>query len=158
MRRSPLRVGLSICGTMLLWMLGVSTTEAAPLARPHRAAPPLWAAPAVKHRPPARPRLKVTKSPKGHARRVVPIHLMVSRHVSGWLQSSGSKPWRDLDAAAIQSGAADGAADDARLRASLQPIGMLAEAQCEKPLSQTVLRRAPRGPPPSPWPDSPANA
>ena len=152
-----MRVGLSICGSMMLWMLGVSTTEATPIARPRAAARSLYVAPTVNHRSPVRPRLKVTKSQKRDARRVVPIHLTVRRHVSGWLQSSGSKPFRDLEAVAIQSGAAVGAADDPRLRASLQPIGILAEAQCEKALSQTVLRRAPRGPPPSPWLDSPAN-
>ena len=142
----------------MLWMLGVSSSEAAPIARPHRSGRVLCVAPAVAHRAHPRPRFRVTKAPSRDARRVVPIHLMVRRHVSGWLQRSRSKPFSDFDAAAIQNGAAVGASDDPRLHASLQPIGMLAEAQCEKAVSQTVVRRAPRGPPPSPWLDSPVSA
>jgi hypothetical protein len=143
---------------MMLWMLGVSPSEAAPIGRPQRATHPVYGAPVFHQRAHARPRVKVTKSQRRDARRVVPIHLMVRRHVSGWLQRSGSRPFQDFDAAAIQSGAAVGASDDPRLRASLQPIGMLAEAQREKTVSQTVVRRAPRGPPPSPWLKSPASA
>jgi hypothetical protein len=142
----------------MLWMLGVSPSEAAPIARAHRGTRPLCVSPVVHHSAHARPRVKVTKPQSRDARRVVPIHLMVRRHVSGWLQRSGSRPFKDLDAAAIQSGAAVGASDDPRLRASLQPLGMLAEAQREKAVSQTVVRRAPRGPPPSPCLDSPASA
>ena len=152
------RVGLSICGSVMLWALGVSASEAAPIARQPRQARVLCAAHGVAHRAHARPRFRVTKPPIRAARGVVPIHLMVRRHVTAWLQRSRSRPFSDFDAAAIQNGAEAGAPDDPRLRASLQPIGMLAEAQCEKAVSQTVVRRAPRGPPPSLWLESPVSA
>ena len=152
------RVGLSICGSVMLWMLGVSPCEAAPIARQPRSARVLCIVHGVAHRAPARPRFRVAKPPIRAARGVVPSHLMVRRHVPGWLQRSRSRPFSDFDAAAIQSGAVVGAPDDPRLRASLQPLGMLAEAQCEKAVSQTVVRRAPRGPPPSLWLESPVSA
>ena len=155
---STLRVGLSLCGSLMLWLMGVSPADAAPMARQQRSGRVLCVAHRVAHRVQARPRFKVTKSPIRAARGVVPIHLMVRRHVSGWLQRSRSRPFSDFDAAAIQSGAVVGAPDDPRLRASLQPIGMLAEAQCEKAVSQNFVRRAPRGPPSSPWFESPVSA
>ena len=143
-RPSVLRCSLAFCGSLLLWMAGVSVADAAPVHRlPARGAEASDAQITVR-RPHPKP---VVKSARRPISQVIPIRMLVRRHVTGWLQPSGARPMRDIDAAAIQNGAAVGPQDDHWLRASLEPLGLLAAPQREIVVSETVARRAPRGPP-----------
>ena len=126
-RPSVLRCSLAFCGSLLLWMAGVSVADAAPAQRPHSK--------------------RVVRTARRPISQLIPIRVVVRHHATGWLQRSGGRPLRDGDTAAIQNGAAVGPQDDHWLRASLEPLGLLAAPQREIVVSETVARRAPRGPP-----------
>ena len=156
-RASILRLVFIFCGSCTLWMTGVSPVEAAPARRPHvRGGRVLCDARVTTRRVHGRPR--AVKVPPRTVQAVVPIRLVVRRHITGWLQRRSGKPFHDGEAAAIQTGAAVGIPDDPQLRASLVPLGLLTAAKCPIAVSRTVATRAPRGPPASPWFESSACA
>jgi hypothetical protein len=136
-----MRLVMAATGSLVLWLLGTSIADAAPVhMRRHHAHharfPRVLCGMGVASRPFARARL---------FRRTLLVH----RHIVAKVQRNRAKLLTEDDEA-IQNGAAVGGQDELRLITVLEPIGMLAVAHCQAPSHRTVSRRTPRGPPSSP--------
>jgi hypothetical protein len=125
---------MAAAGSLVLWLLGTSVADAAPVRRHHaRSVRVICCASSAE----SRPFLRFFRQP-----------LMVHRHPVARLQRSRAKALTDYDEG-IQSSAAVGEGE-LRLITVLEPIGMLAVPHCQLASPRTVSRRTPRGPPSSP--------
>jgi hypothetical protein len=132
-RSSTARLVMAATGSLVLWLLGSSIADAAPVRRHHARQARVICAACVDSRPFARVRsLRET--------------LVVHRHIVAKLQRSRAKAFTDYDEGIQNAAAVDGEAE-LRLITVLEPIGMLAVSNCQLTSPRTVSRRTPRGPP-----------
>jgi hypothetical protein len=145
------RLLLTATGTVALWLAGHSVANASALAPVE---------PRMKHvvchpqnTPAGGPmRTAFSRARRSLARRATLTGLMVRRHFQPRLHRYRPTPPQDTDAVPVQStstAAVDGEANQCFL-AQLEPLGILALPQCQRPNDRTVSRRSPRGPPLSP--------
>jgi hypothetical protein len=128
---------MAATGSLVLWLLGTSIADAAPVRRHHARTPRALCGAGAASRPFIRTAF------------LAPTHRLVHRHILAKLQRNRVKPLGDDDEA-IQTTAAVGGDDQRRQLTVLEPIGMLALPPCQFTSHRTVSRRTPRGPPPSP--------
>jgi hypothetical protein len=131
-RSSTTRLVMAATGSLVLWLLGTSIADAAPVGR-HHARPARICARCVESHPLVRVRL-------------VRETLVVHRHIPAKLQRNRVRALTEYDQG-IQNAAAVGGEGELRLITVLEPIGMLAVSHCQLTSHRTVSRRTPRGPP-----------
>ena len=142
---SPLRLGIAICGTVLVCLFSIATADAAPTR-----------ARAVSHKQcggkltPCRVKARSAKAGKSPSPYFVRVQRLVRRHPGSWLERSRTIPLRENDDAALQDRTAVVSGEDDLLVASLEAIGVLPTPRCPLAISVIVARHSPRGPPLSP--------
>lgn len=140
---SPLRLGIAICGTVLVCLFSIATADAAPSR-----------ARAVSHKQcggkltPCRVKARSAKAEKSPY--FVRVQRLVRRHPGSWLERTRTIPLRENDDAALQDRTAVVSGEDDLLVASLEAIGVLPTPRCPLAISVIVARHSPRGPPLSP--------
>jgi hypothetical protein len=142
---SPLRLGIAICGTVLLCLFSVAAADAAPAH-----------ARAASHKQcggkstPCRVKARSAKAKQSPSPYFVRVQRLVHRHPGSWLERSRTVPLRENDDATLQDRTAAVSGQDDLLVASLEAIGVLPTPRCPLAVSVIVDRHSPRGPPLSP--------
>jgi len=142
---SPLRLGIAICGTVLLCLFSIATADAAPAharVASHKQCGGKLA--------PCRVKARSAKAGQSTSPYFVRVQRLVRRHPGSWLERSRTVPLRENDDAALQDRTAVVSGEDDLLVASLEAIGVLSTPRCPLAISVIVDRHSPRGPPSSP--------
>lgn len=148
---SFVRLGIAVCGVLLLSLLSATVAHAAPSSKRHaRFVSRARCEARVSPRRVKAARVKANRQTASYRPYFVRTPRLLHRRVSEWLERSRRRPLRDTDAAALQGSTPAVHACDDLLPASLEPLGVLASPQCPVPISGAVARRSPRGPPLSP--------
>jgi hypothetical protein len=146
-----LRLVVTVCSTLALWLSTVSPADAAPVAKRHaRVARAMWESRPAPRRARARAAVERSRPRAVHYLSLLRQHRLVPHPPTTWLERRHTTPFRDnSDEALPNSTAALGGQDDLLL-ASLEPIGVLAAQRCRIPINGVIAPRSPRGPPTSP--------
>ncbi|MEP7307712.1 MAG: hypothetical protein ABJA98_19595 [Acidobacteriota bacterium] len=142
---SPLRLGIALCGAVLLCLFSIATADAGPSH-----------ARAASHKQcggkqtPCRVKARSAKAGQAASPYFVRVQRLVRRHPGSWLERSRTVPLRQNDDAALQDRTAVVSGEDDLLVASLEAIGVLSTPRWPLPISVIIDRHSPRGPPVSP--------
>jgi hypothetical protein len=152
-----MRLGITVCGTLAVWLLSVPMADAAPVSRRHtRVARPMWESRPAPHRVRARSTFDRSRQraafdqsrPRAvHYLSLLRKHRLVSRPMTAWLERRHTTPFHDNNDEALQNSAAAIGDQDDLLPALLEPLGVLASSQCRIPIDDVIAPRSPRGPP-----------
>ena len=140
------RLGIAFCGALTLGILSAQAADAAALSKRHARVTRSSDDHSMRRRVHAR--ATAQRSGRRSAQYLLQTQRVVRWHIPDRLERRQTAPFRDTDAAAIQSsGAAVSGADDLLELASLEPLGILALPPCRITINGAVTPRSPRGPP-----------